>query len=157
MNQCAVTSSSEWFAPTKVLPFETSVFNFLTEKVLITYCFVEIKVVINDRIFQYEQIGKQQPNTKQKEMKCNRWTLRADKAGILRWLQRNELNRSHPTLIGLSQVMFTTNESDLVSSLAYIEKDISLKRPRLGSLLWAKCFKDVCVCFLTQGILHVYS
>lgn len=68
-------------------------------------------------------------------MKCNRWTLRADKADILRWLQRNELNRSHPTLIGLSQVMFTTNESDLVSSLAYIEKDISLKRARLGSLL----------------------
>lgn len=68
-------------------------------------------------------------------MKCNRWTLRADKADILRWLQRNELNRSHPTLIGLSQVMFTTNESDLGSSLAYIEKDISLKRARLGSLL----------------------
>ena len=157
MNQCAVTPSSECFAPTKVLPSEISVFNFLTGKVLVIYCFLEIKVVINDRFFRYEQTGKQQPNTKQKEMKCNRWTLRADKADILRWLQRNELNRSHPTLIGLSQVMFTTNESDLVSSLAYIEKDISLKRPRLGSLLWAKCFKDVCVCFLTQGILHVYS
>ena len=157
MNQCAVTSSSEWFAPTEVLPFETSVFNFLTGKVLITYCFVEIKVVINDRFFQYEQIGKQQPNTKQKEMKCNRWTLRTDKADILRSLQCNEFNRSHPKLIGLSQVMFTTNESDLVSSLAYIEKDISLKRPRLGSLHSAKCFKDFCVCFVTQSILHVYS
>ena len=157
MNQCAVTPSSEWFAPTKVLPSEISVFNFLTGKVLVTYCFFEIKVAINDRFFRYEQTGKQQPNTTQKEMKCNRWTLRADKADILRWLQRNELNRSHPTLIGLSQVMFTTNESDLVSSLAYIEKDISLKRTRLGSLLYAKCFKDVCACFLTQGILHVYS
>ena len=135
MNQCAVTPSSECFAPTKVLPSEISVFNFLTGKVLVIYCFFEIKVVINDRFFRYEQTGKQQPNTKQKEMKCNRWTLRADKADILRWLQRNELNRSHPTLIGLSQVMFTTNESDLVSSLAYIEKDISLKRARLGSLL----------------------
>lgn len=157
MNQCAVTPSSEWFAPTKVLPSEISVFNFLTGKVFVIYCFFEIKVVINDRFFRYEQTGKQQPNTTQKEMKCNRWTLRADKADILRWLQRNELNRSHPTLIDLSQVMFTTNESDLVSSLAYIEKDISLKRTRLGSLLYAKCFKDVCVCFLTQGILHVYS
>ena len=68
-------------------------------------------------------------------MKCNRWTLRTDKADILRSLQCNELNRSHPKLIGLSQVMFTTNESDLVSSLAYVEKDISLKRARLGSLL----------------------
>ena len=135
MNQCAVTPSSECFAPTKVLPSEISVFNFLTGKVLVIYCFFEIKVVINDRFFRYEQTGKQQPNTKQKEMKCNRWTLRADKADILRWLQRNELNRSHPTLIDLSQVMFTTNESDLVSSLAYIEKDISLKRARLGSLL----------------------
>ena len=139
-------------APTKVLPLETSVFNFLTGKVLITYCFFEIKVVINDRFFHYEQTGRQQPNTEQKEMKCNRWTLRADKADILRWLQCNELKRSHPTLIGLSRVMFTTSESDLVSSLAYIEKNISLKRPRLGSLHWAKC-----VCFVTQGILHAYS
>ena len=64
-----------------------------------------------------------------------KWNVIAGHYDILRWLQRNELNRSHPTLIGLSQVMFTTNESDLVSSLAYIEKDISLKRARLGSLL----------------------
>lgn len=84
MNQCAVTPSSECFAPTKVLPSEISVFNFLTGKVLVIYCFFEIKVVINDRFFRYEQTGKQQPNTKQKEMKCNRWTLRADKADILR-------------------------------------------------------------------------
>lgn len=53
--------------------------------------------------------------------------------------------------------MFATNESDLVSPLAYVEKNISLKRPRLGSLHWAKCFKDFCVCFVTQSILHVYS
>ena len=55
---------------------------FLLGKYLITYCFFEIKVVINDRFFYYEQIGKQQPTTKQKEMKCNRWILRADKADI---------------------------------------------------------------------------
>ena len=53
--------------------------------------------------------------------------------------------------------MITTNESDLVSSLAYIGKNISLKRPRQGSLHWAKYIKDFCVCFVTQGILHVYS
>ena len=86
-------------------------------------------------------------------MKCNRWTLRADKADILRWLQCNELNRSHPTFIGLSQVMFTTNESDLVSSLAYIEKNISLKQPRLGSLHWAKCFKRFLCLFCDTGYL----